>query len=40
MSVPIGSIGPMRMRALEMLEKTPEFGTGRFPRPALVKAAS
>jgi RNA polymerase sigma factor (sigma-70 family) len=40
MSVPIGSIGPMRMRALEMLENTPEFKTGRFPRPALAKAAS
>jgi RNA polymerase sigma factor (sigma-70 family) len=40
MSVPIGSIGPMRMRALEMLENTPEFRTGRFPRPALAKAAS
>jgi RNA polymerase sigma factor (sigma-70 family) len=40
MSVPIGSVGPMRMRALEMLENTPEFRTGRFPRPALAKAAS
>jgi RNA polymerase sigma factor (sigma-70 family) len=40
MSVPIGSIGPMRMRALEMLENTPEFRTGRFPRPALARAAS
>jgi RNA polymerase sigma factor (sigma-70 family) len=35
--LPIGSIGPMRMRALEMLARTPEFRSGRVPRPALVK---
>lgn len=35
--LPIGSIGPMRMRALEMLAKTPEFRSGRVPRPALVR---
>ena len=31
MGLPIGSIGPMRMRAIRMLEKTPEFISGRFP---------
>lgn len=38
--LPIGSIGPMRMRALEMLARTPEFRSGRVPRPALAKAAA
>jgi RNA polymerase sigma factor (sigma-70 family) len=38
--LPIGSIGPMRMRALERLANTPEFRTGRVPRPVLVKAAA
>lgn len=38
--VPIGSIGPMRMRALERLANTPEFRAGRVPRPVLVKAAA
>jgi RNA polymerase sigma factor (sigma-70 family) len=33
MGLPIGSIGPMRMRAIRMLEKTPEFISGRFPAP-------
>jgi RNA polymerase sigma factor (sigma-70 family) len=28
MGLPIGSIGPMRMRAIRMLEKTPEFISG------------
>ncbi len=32
MGVPIGSIGPMRMRAIRMLENTPEFASGRFPQ--------
>lgn len=40
LDIPIGSIGPMRMRALGMLENTPEFRDGRFPRPALAKIAS
>ena len=39
MGLPIGSIGPMRMRAIAMLEKTPEFTSGSFPRPALAAAA-
>jgi RNA polymerase sigma factor (sigma-70 family) len=39
MGLPIGSIGPMRMRALEMLENTPEFRTGSFPRLALARTA-
>ena len=38
--VPIGSIGPMRMRALERLANTPEFRAGRVPRPVLVKTAA
>jgi RNA polymerase sigma factor (sigma-70 family) len=29
MGLPIGSIGPMRMRAIRMLAKTPEFTAGR-----------
>jgi hypothetical protein len=33
MDMPIGSIGPMRRRALSMLENTPEFRSGRIPRP-------
>jgi RNA polymerase sigma factor (sigma-70 family) len=33
MSMPIGSIGPMRRRALSMLVNTPEFRSGRIPRP-------
>lgn len=40
MGLPIGSIGPMRMRAIRMLEKTPEFISGRFPRPAVADVAS
>jgi RNA polymerase sigma factor (sigma-70 family) len=40
MNLPIGSIGPMRKRALAMLENTPEFLTGQFPRPALARLAS
>jgi RNA polymerase sigma factor (sigma-70 family) len=40
MGIPIGSIGPMRMRAIRMLEKTPEFISGRFPRPAETEVAS
>jgi RNA polymerase sigma factor (sigma-70 family) len=40
MGIPIGSIGPMRMRAIRMLEKTPEFIDGRFPRPAVTEVAS
>jgi RNA polymerase sigma factor (sigma-70 family) len=39
MGLPIGSIGPMRMRALEMLGNTPEFRAGRFPRHAPVPTA-
>jgi RNA polymerase sigma factor (sigma-70 family) len=31
MGLPIGSIGPMRMRAIRMLAKTPEFTSGGFP---------
>jgi DNA-directed RNA polymerase specialized sigma24 family protein len=33
MGLPIGSIGPMRMRAIKMLEKMPEFAGGRCPDP-------
>jgi RNA polymerase sigma factor (sigma-70 family) len=40
MGVPIGSIGPMRMRAIRMLEKTPEFASREFPRPVLSGIAS
>jgi RNA polymerase sigma factor (sigma-70 family) len=40
MGLPIGSVGPMRMRAIRMLEKTPEFISGRFPRPAITEVAS
>ncbi len=40
MGLPIGSIGPMRMRAIRMLEKTPEFVSGKFPRPATTDIAS
>ena len=40
MGLPIGSIGPMRMRALRMLAKTPEFTSGRFAAPAPVGIAS
>ena len=40
MGLPIGSIGPMRMRALQMLQKTPEFVSGTFPRPAIADTAS
>jgi RNA polymerase sigma factor (sigma-70 family) len=40
MHLPIGSIGPMRMRALDRLANTPEFRANRFPRPVLVKAAA
>lgn len=39
MGLPIGSIGPMRMRAIRMLEKTPEFISGSFPRPAMTEVA-
>jgi RNA polymerase sigma factor (sigma-70 family) len=38
--LPIGSVGPMRMRALERLANTPEFRTGHARRPVLVKAAA
>ncbi|MGH3767903.1 MAG: RNA polymerase sigma factor [Pseudonocardiaceae bacterium] len=31
MGLPVGSIGPMRMRAIRMLAKTPEFTSGCFP---------
>jgi RNA polymerase sigma factor (sigma-70 family) len=40
MGLPIGSIGPMRMRAIRMLAKTPEFTSGSVPRPALADIAS
>jgi RNA polymerase sigma factor (sigma-70 family) len=40
MGLPIGSVGPMRMRAIRMLERTPEFISGRFPRPAVTEVAS
>ena len=40
MGLPIGSIGPMRMRAIRMLEKTPEFVSGKFSRPATTDLAS
>jgi RNA polymerase sigma factor (sigma-70 family) len=40
MGLPIGSIGPMRMRAIQMLRKTPEFIGGAFPRPAIADIAS
>lgn len=40
MDLPIGSIGPMRMRAIRMIEKTPEFASESFPRPSLAKVAS
>ena len=40
MRLPIGSVGPMRMRALERLANTPEFRAGRVPRLVLVKAAA
>ncbi|MGH3693066.1 MAG: RNA polymerase sigma factor [Pseudonocardiaceae bacterium] len=40
MGLPVGSIGPMRIRAIRMLEKTPEFTSGCFPRPALAEIAS
>jgi RNA polymerase sigma factor (sigma-70 family) len=32
MGLPRGSIGPMRARAIRMLEKTPEFSRGEFTR--------
>lgn len=34
MGVPVGSIGPMRMRAIRMIQQTPEFTSGSIPRPA------
>jgi RNA polymerase sigma factor (sigma-70 family) len=40
MGLPIGSIGPMRMRAIRMLRKTPEFIGGTFPGPAMAGAAT
>ena len=40
MDLPIGSIGPMRMRAIRMLERTPEFNSRSFPRPAIAAMAS
>jgi RNA polymerase sigma factor (sigma-70 family) len=40
MGLSIGSIGPLRMRALEMLEQTPEFRDGLFPRPAFAGDAA
>jgi RNA polymerase sigma factor (sigma-70 family) len=39
MGLPIGSIGPMRMRAIRMLEKTPEFVSGEFQRPEITDVA-
>lgn len=33
-NMPIGSIGPMRMRALRMLRRTPEFAEAGLPRRA------
>jgi RNA polymerase sigma factor (sigma-70 family) len=39
MRLPIGSIGPMRMRAIRMLKKTPEFISGRFPRSTITNVA-
>jgi RNA polymerase sigma factor (sigma-70 family) len=38
MGLPIGSIGPMRMRAIRMLEMTPEFGSGGFRRAKIIDA--
>jgi RNA polymerase sigma factor (sigma-70 family) len=32
LQIPIGSIGPMRMRALQMLRRTPEFAGTALPR--------
>lgn len=40
LGLPIGSIGPMRMRAIQMLKKTPEMTSGSFPQPALTRIAS
>jgi RNA polymerase sigma factor (sigma-70 family) len=40
MRLPIGSIGPMRMRALQMLGRAPELRTGRARRPALAAVAA
>jgi len=40
MGLPVGSIGPMRMRAIRMLEKTPEFISGRFARSEVTQLAS
>lgn len=40
MGLPRGSIGPMRIRAIQMLEKTPEFTSGRFPRPRVTDTVS
>jgi DNA-directed RNA polymerase specialized sigma24 family protein len=39
MGLPIGSIGPMRMRAIRMLKETPEFISGEFRRPGMSDAA-
>jgi RNA polymerase sigma factor (sigma-70 family) len=36
MALPIGSIGPMRMRAIRMLAKAPEFTSGSFSYPQLT----
>jgi DNA-directed RNA polymerase specialized sigma24 family protein len=40
MGLPIGSIGPMRMRAIRMLKEAPEFNSDRFSRPARADIAS
>lgn len=37
LGIPIGSIGPMRMRALEMLRRTPEFAAAVGARRAAVE---
>ena len=39
MGLPVGSIGPMRMRAIRMLKKTPEFISGRFPQSTISDVA-
>ncbi len=39
MGLPIRSIGPMRMRAIRMLKKTPEFISGRFPQSTITDVA-
>jgi RNA polymerase sigma factor (sigma-70 family) len=39
LGLPIGSIGPMRMRAIRMLKTTPDFIGGSFPRPGIPAVA-